>query len=313
MRNAIATIWAHRPGRRLRSEKLSRKVFIGLSVGPVFAFYCIGVVVPNLLSIALSFFRWTGLSWEFTWVGMRNYDRMLNDPIVAKALMNNIYFALVNMVLVIAIALLMAAMLTNKSIKRTRFFRTIFYFPNVMSVAVVSILWRFMYDPRVGIVNAVLRALGLDDWTRIWLGDINTVRPALVVPQVWAAVGLYILIYMTTMKSINTSIYEAAEIDGGNKIQQFFFVTVPILLPTIKITMIYFLAGALNAGFAFINIMTAGGPNRESTVLTHYLYERAFVQNDIGYGASIGVFVLVIGFTMYFLINKFIKSEVYET
>ena len=313
MDNTLTVPARKKPRSVFSSQKRNRKVFIGLTVGPMFAYFCLGIIIPNLFSIALSFFKWNGLNWKFTWMGFKNYAKIFKDPIILKALLNNLYFAIVNMVLVICIALFVAALLSNKSVKRTGFFRALVYFPNIMSVVVVSIMWKFMYDPQLGIVNAVLKAIGLEDWTRVWLGNIRTVRPALVIPQVWGAVGLYILIYMTTMKSINPSVYEAAEMDGGNKIQQFFYITVPIMLPTIKMTMIYFLAGALNGGFAFIKIMTDGGPNRESTVLTSYLYEKAFTQNDMGYGAAIGVFVLIVGFVMYFVIEKFIKSEVYET
>jgi len=299
--------------RRIGTKEFNRRAFILLTVVPGFVYFCIFIIFPNILAILLSLYKWNGMSWKFNWVGTYNYKKLFKDPIFYKALGNNVYFALVSMALVIVIALFLAAIMSNKSIKRVGFFRSIFYFPNVMSVVVVSLMWKFMYDPQLGIINVVLRGLGFENLARIWLGDINTVRPALVVPQVWGGVGLYILVYMTTMRSINPNVYESAEIDGASKIRQFFSITLPLIVPTIRTTMIYFMAGALNGGFALVRIMTNGGPNRESTVLTSYLYEKAFTTSDYGYGAAIGVFILIVGFIMYFLIEKIFKSEVYET
>jgi len=295
------------------TKKFDRRGFIILSVVPGFIIYCVLILLPNLLTAVLSLYRWRGLSWEFRWMGLENYRRMFADTTFYTALRNNLYFMIITMILVICISLFIAAILSNKSIKRVGFYRAIFYFPNVMSVVVISLMWRFMYDPNYGIINELLRAAGLESWTRVWLGDLSTVRPALVVPQVWGAVGLYILIYMTTMRSISFTLYEAASIDGASKIRQFFSITLPLMIPTIKTTLIFFLAGALSGGFALVRIMTQGGPNRASTVLASYLYEKAFTDSDYGYAAAIGMFILVVGFLLYFTIIKVFKTESYET
>ena len=295
------------------TKAFNKRGFIFLSVFPGFAWYIIFILVPNALTAALSFHRWKGVTWEFRWMGLANYQRMFGDPIFYTSLKNNFYYALISMVLVIIIALFMATILSNKSIKRPGFFRAIFYFPNVMSVVVISLMWRFMYDPNLGIINGILREVGADGLTRVWLGNLSTVRPALIVPQVWSGVGLYILIYMTTIRSINPALYEAAAIDGAGKIRQFFTITLPLIIPTIKTTMILFLAGALSGGFALVRIMTQGGPNNASNVLANYLYDKAFRDSDYGYAAAIGVFILVMGFAMYYIIMKVFKSETYET
>jgi len=298
--------------KKLFNDKFYRNSFILIGVVPIFTLYCIGVLVPNLGSILLSFFKWNGLNWKFTWMGLANYRNIFNDPIVTKAFWNNIYFAFFTMALTIGISLALAAILSSNTIKNPGLFTSIFYFPNIMSAVVVSLLWKFMYDPNLGIINAALEGMGLGELTRTWLGDINTVRPALVVPQVWACLGLYLLLYTTTIRQIDRSLYEAAELDGATKVQQFFRVTVPLIWPTIRLTMVYFMAGALNSGFAFIRVMTNGGPNRESEVLTSYLYQKAFQQGNYGFGAAMGVLILILGFTFYLLIEKVFKSETYE-
>jgi N-acetylglucosamine transport system permease protein len=299
--------------RGARTQTFSRRLFILITVAPGFAYYCLTIIAPNILALLLSLHKWGGLSWSFKWTGLDNFRRLFKDQIFYKALANNLYMAVATILLTLVVSLFMAAVLSNKSIKRVGFFRSIFYFPNVMSVVVTSMLWKFMYDPQLGIINAALRSVGLESLAMIWLGNTRTVKPALVVSQLWGSVGLYILIYMTTMRSVNPSLYEAAEMDGAGKARQFFSVTLPIIAPTVKTALIYSMAGALNGGFAAVRIMTGGGPNRESTVLTSYLYEKAFIQGDYGYGAAIGVFVLAVGFALYFLIDKFLRGEAYET
>ena len=295
------------------TKKFNERGFILLTVVPGFVYFCVFIIVPNVLAMLLSLFKWNGLNWNFRWAGTSNYVRLFKDPVFYKALLNNLYFALVSMICVITISLFIATLMSNKLIKRTGFFRSIFYFPNVMSIVVTALMWKFIFDPQLGLINSALRGLGLENLTRIWLGDITTVRPSLIVPQVWGSLGLYVLIYMTTMRSINPNVYEAAAIDGAGKVKQFFTITLPLIVPTLRTTLIYFIANVLNGGFALVRIMTNGGPNRESTVLTSYLYEKAFTQGDYGYGAALGVFVLVVGFLLYFLVLKLLKSEDYET
>jgi len=301
-----------RKERGLRTRTFDRNLFILLTVLPGFIFFCITIILPNILSIALSFFKWKGFTWSFQWVGLQNFQKLFRDQIFYKALYNNIFLAVVNVVLTLIVALFIATILSNRSIKHVGFFRSIFYFPNVMSIVVVSMLWKFMYDPQLGIINAALRGIGLENLARIWLGDINTVKPALAVTQLWGGVGLYILIYLTAIRSVNPSLYEAASIDGAGKIRQFFSVTFPIIGPTIKTALIYNMAHTLNGSFAIVKIMTNGAPNNESTVLTTYMYTKTFGLGDYGYGSTIGVFVLAIGFIMYFLIEKLVKSEHYD-
>ena len=148
------------------TKKFNRRVFILLTVVPGFAYFCLTIILPNLMAILLSLHKWNGLNWNFRWVGTSNFTKLFKDPIFYKAIGNNLYFAIVSMVLVITIALFVATILSNKSIRRVNFFRSIFYFPNVMAIVVTSLMWKFMYDPNLGVINAVLRAVG---W-RIWPG-----------------------------------------------------------------------------------------------------------------------------------------------
>lgn len=293
-------------------RNFNRRGFIFIYVFPAFLLYFLGILLPNIIAVLMSFMRWNGFTFDFKWVGLVNYQKLLKDPLILKAFLNNMYFALFTMIFTIIIALFFASVFCNKSIKEAPLYKAVYFFPNVMSVVVVAMLWKFMYNPQFGIITAGLKALGLESLTRVWLGDLGTVKPALIIPQVWMSVGLYMVIYISAIQNITNDLYEAATIDGAGKVIQFFKITLPLVWNIIKITMVYFMANALNAGFALIKIMTNGGPNNESIVLTTYLYQNAFQNSDFGYGASIGTFVLVIGLCFYLFVEKVLKSENYQ-
>jgi ABC-type sugar transport systems, permease components len=295
-----------------RNRKFYRTGFILVYIVPAFFLYCLGILLPNIIAILMSFVRWNGFTFSFTWTGVDNYVKMFGDPLILKAFLNNMYFAFFTMVFTIAISLIFASIFSNTNIRGISVYKTVYFFPNIMSVVVVSMLWKFMYEPQFGLINAFLKGIGLGDLSHIWLGDLGTVKPALLIPQIWMSVGLYMLIYLAAMLNITKDIYEAAFIDGAGRVIQFFKITIPLMWNIIKITMVYFMANALNSGFALIKIMTNGGPNNESMVLTTYLYQKAFQNSDFGYGASIGTFILVLGLCFYLFIEKVLKSEDYQ-
>jgi N-acetylglucosamine transport system permease protein len=294
------------------NKNFSRNGFILIYIVPAFLLYFIGILLPNIFAVILSLLKWNGFNFTFKWVGATNYQKMLGDPLILKAFLNNMYFAFFTMLFTIGIALLFASIFCNKSIREAPVYKAVFFFPNIMSIVVVSMLWKFMYNPQFGLINAVLNSMGLESLTRIWLGDLATVKPALLIPQIWMSVGLYMLIYIAAIQNITIDLYEAATIDGAGKIIQFFKITFPLMWNIIKITMVYFMANALNSGFALIKIMTEGGPNNASVVLTTYLYQKAFLGSDFGYGASIGTLILVIGLCFYLFVEKVLKSEDYQ-
>jgi N-acetylglucosamine transport system permease protein len=293
-------------------RKFYRDGFIFIYVFPAFLLYLIGILLPNIAAVLMSFIRWDGFTFNFKWVGTANYAKMLGDPMILKAFLNNMYFAFFTMAFTIAIALFFAAVFCKSNLRETPVYKTIYFFPNIMSMVVISLLWSFMYNPQFGLINSLLKALGLESLTRVWLGDLSIVKAAIIVPQVWMSVGLYMLIYIAAIQNITNDLYEAATIDGASMIKQFFRITLPLIWDIIKVTMVYFMANALNAGFTIIKIMTNGGPNNETIVLSTYLYNTAFQNVNFGYGASIGTFILVIGLCFYLFIEKVLKSESYQ-
>lgn len=290
----------------------NRNAFIAIYIIPAFLLYFLGVLLPNILAVLLSMGKWNGFTMDFGWVGLDNYRTLITDPLILKAFLNNMYFAVFSMAFTIAIALCFAAIFCSGSFREGKLYKSIYFFPNIMSIVVISMLWKFIYNPSFGLLNGFLKGIGLERLSRVWLGDLETVKIALLVPQIWMSIGLYMLIYIAAIQNITNDIYEAAIIDGAGRISQFFGITLPLLWNVIKITMVYFMANALNAGFALIKIMTGGGPNNESIVLTTYLYQQAFQGANFGYGAAIGTLILVIGLGFYLFVEKVFKSENYQ-
>ncbi len=207
------------------------------------------------------------------------------------------------------LATFFAVAIMQLKIKEAPFYRIIFFFPNIMSVVVIGILWTFIYNPSLGLINSGLTFLGLESWTRPWLGSETWALPSLVLPSIWAGIGLFMLMLMGGIGTISKSYYEAAELDGASEWQQFWKVTLPLIWPQVKVSILYIVITTLNGSFIIVQIMTGGGPNNATHVMGSYLYQQAFVQYNFGYGATIGVMILVISFITVFILQYLLRRE----
>ncbi|MER2010674.1 MAG: sugar ABC transporter permease, partial [Psychrobacillus sp.] len=213
---------------------------------------------------------------------------------------------------IMLLALFFAVALTQLKIKEAPFYRIVFFFPNIMSVVVIGILWQFIYDPNIGVVNGVLRSIGLEEWARPWLGDMTWALPSVAIPAIWAGIGLFMLLLMGGITNIPKSLYEAAHIDGASEWQQFWKITVPLIWPQIKTSIIYIVITSLNGSFVLVQVMTSGGPGMATEVMGSYLYQKAFEDFQFGYGAAIGVLILVISLVTVVVLQFILKKEKVE-
>lgn len=259
-----------------------------------------------------SFFEWSGTSANKTFIGLENYIRLWNDSIIKRAIFNDFFFVFVKVIGIMLLSLFFAVALTQLRIKEAPFYRIVFFFPNIMSVVVIGILWQFIYDPNIGIVNSFLNQVGLTDWVRPWLGDKTWVLPSIAVPAIWAGIGLFMLLLMGGISSVPKSLYEAAEMDGASEWQQFWHITVPLIWPQIKTSILYIIITSLNGSFVLVQVMTGGGPGSASEVMGSYLYQRAFEDFQFGYGAAIGVLILVVSLITVLISQFILKKEKVE-
>lgn len=259
-----------------------------------------------------SFFDWSGTSANKTFIGLDNYIRLWNDSIIRKAIFNDFFFVFVKVIGIMLLALFFAVALTQLRIKEAPFYRIVFFFPNIMSVVVIGILWQFIYDPNIGIVNSFLNQVGLTEWARPWLGSKTWVLPSIAIPAIWAGIGLFMLLLMGGISNVPKSLYEAADIDGASEWQQFWNITVPLVWPQIKTSILYIIITSLNGSFVLVQVMTGGGPGSSSEVLGSYLYQRAFEDFQFGYGAAIGVLILVVSLVTVLISQFILKKEKVE-
>ncbi|MFI6645245.1 carbohydrate ABC transporter permease [Streptomyces sp. NPDC050504] len=271
------------------------------------ALYSLFVIWPFVQSIYYSFTDWTGLSPEFKMVGFDNYTRMWDDDVFWKSLQHSLLFVLLLPLVTLGIALFLAFMInvggrsrtgaTVTGVRGSSFYKIAYFFPQVLSIAIVALLFGFAYNPKDGALNATLEAVGLGDVQPLWLGDPDLALWCVMAVLVWCTVGFFVVLFSAGMASIPKDFYEAALLDGANRFTTFFRITLPLLWDTVQSGWIYMGILALGAeGFAVVQIMTQGpgGPDYSTTVLPLYVYQSAFRDGQAAYATTIGVALLVV-------------------
>ncbi|RLL47146.1 sugar ABC transporter permease [Oceanobacillus piezotolerans] len=293
-------------------SKKQKYMFLAFCLVPTFVLFSIFTLYPLVSGLYYSFFDWSGASDNKEFIGLGNYVRLFNDAIIPDTIIHDYFLVVTKVIGIMILALFFAVALTQLKIKEAPLYRIVFFFPNIMSVVVIGILWMFIYNPSLGLVNSGLGFLGLEQYARPWLGDENWALPSLVLPSVWAGIGLFMLVLMGAISNISKSFYEAAEIDGATKWQQFWRVTVPLIWPQIKICILYIVITTLNGSFVIVQVMTGGGPNNSTHVMGSYLYQQAFVQFNFGYGAAIGVMILVLSLITVVILQFILRRDKIE-
>ncbi|MUK88960.1 ABC transporter permease subunit [Ornithinibacillus sp. L9] len=293
-------------------SKKQKYMFLAFCLIPTFIMFAIFTLYPLFSGLYYSFFDWSGSSQNKEFVGLSNYIKLISDEIIPRTIIHDYFLVVTKVIGIMILAMFFAVALTQLRIKEAPFYRIVFFFPNIMSVVVIGILWTFIYNPSLGLINSGLEFLGLESWTRPWLGDENWALPSLVLPSIWAGIGLFMLMLMGGIANVSKSYYEAAEIDGANEWQQFWKVTLPLVWPQIKISVLYIVITTLNGSFIIVQVMTGGGPNNSTHVMGSYLYQQAFVQYNFGYGATIGVMILIISLITVLVLQFFMRRDKVE-
>ena len=253
-----------------------------------------------------------GLSNNKKFVGLDNFTILFKDSNFIKAFQNTIFLLVIVTVVTMILAIASAAVLTRKDTRFKNFFRVVFYFPNILSVVVISAIFSAILDPEKGIINASLGSLGLENLKRMWLGDQKVVIWCIAIAMIWQAVGYYMVMYMASMSSIPESLYEAAELEGASRWNQFLQITLPLIWNVIRTTLTFFIISTINLSFLFVKVMTAGGPDGSSEVFLSYMYKQAYSNSSYGYGMAIGVIIFIFSFGLSLVISKATKRDVIE-
>jgi raffinose/stachyose/melibiose transport system permease protein len=286
----------------LRVSRVTLSVF----VLPCVLFYLFFVFVPISVSVYYSFVEWAGMG-EQTFVGFKNFKFMfLQDPVFWPTVLRTLYISLFS-VAQIPIALLVAILL-SRYVKRPNFLVSSYFLPVILSVVVIGQLWRAIYNPASlgGMLNQLLVSVGLDDLKRIWLADPNTAIFALCFVILWQYIGYHTLIQFTGIQNINKDIYEAASIDGAEGFKADRYITLPLLAPVIKISMVLAVVGSLRA-FDLIVVMTGGGPAHATEVISTHMYYSTFNSFKYGYGSALSTFLVVLCLLFTLIVNVLFK------
>ncbi|MEU5528090.1 sugar ABC transporter permease [Micromonospora chersina] len=263
---------------------------------PPLVLYGVFVLSPYLQAFQISTTDWLGYSAQADPVGMANFRTLLHDGYVWNALENNAVLLLVVPVLTIALGLFFATMLTMggrkgragvTGVRGTAVYRLVYFFPQVLSVVIIALLWKEIYNPRSGLLNGALHALGLP--TPAWLGDPRFAFWCVLAVMVWSNVGFYVVLFGAAMQAIPRDIYEAVMLDGASRAVMLRKITIPLLWDTVQVAWIYLAIAALD-GFILVQLMTNGGPNFSSDVIGNRMYDTAFgSETKFGYASAMGV------------------------
>lgn len=279
-------------------------LFICISVLPAVILTLMFTIWPTLQALYLSFTNATSLGLNNKFVGLDNYIYMFHDKSFIQALKNTAKLMAVVPVITIFCSLVLAFVLNQCKLKEMVLYRTIFYFPNIVSLTVVGIIWSFVFHPNVGIVNKILGAVGLESLQRSWLGDSKTALWCIAFTLLWQAAGYYMVMHIAAMDGISPEIYESATLDGASAWRKLVSITMPLMKDIIGITFVLALSGTINLSFVLSQVMTGGGPNGASSVLLQYMYTQGFVNGNFGYAMAITVFTLAISVALSMLSRK---------
>lgn len=283
---------------------LSNKKAIVLFLFPTVLLISVFVVVPICMSVYYSMLDWDGIG-KGMFIGLQNYIDMLSDTRFISSIKNSLLYAAFSLFLQLPFSLLLAIVVANVS-RGEKFYRTTFFIPVIISGVVIGQLWQKIYNGDYGLLNAVLGTFGIEG--QDWLGQENTALLAAFVPNLWQYIGYHMLIMYAGIKSISPDINEAAKIDGANKIQTAFRITIPLLKPILQVCITFSLIGALKI-FDLIYVLTGGGPFFSTEVPTIYMYKTVFDSFNYGYGSAISIFVILECLILTIVLRLFFREK----
>jgi len=286
------------------SYKSSRGYWVFLIPGIV-AFLVI-IVIPMLANIGISFTKWRGVG-DPTWIGLANYETALDDKTFWASFQNNFRLIFAMTIIPTCLGLVLAVFLFEHTARRfgqrtASFFRAGFYLPQIIPLVVAAIVWRWIYQPKWGVLNWLLTTIGLESQTRNWLGDADTALYSIMGMLVWIQIGYPLVIFMAALQRIDPELHEAASLDGASPFQRLWHITVPLIRPELFVVVLTTSIHALKV-FAPVYAMTSGGPGRSTIVASYFSYRNFFERANVGYGATVATVLtaIIVALTIVFI------------
>src|SRR3954471_6100966 len=291
------------PARRRRWRQ--RDVIPYVFIMPNLVLFAVFVLEPVLFSFGMSFTNWDGLG-RPTFTGLRNYGRLLTDDLFRTAVRNTFIYSVGTVLPMLGISLGLAMML-NTQLRGRAFYRVMVYLPVVISWVAGALVWRLMFLHPDGIINSILSNFGIEP--QLWTGDPSLALPAIMWMSFWKSLGFFTVIYLAGLQTIPPTLHEAGVIDGANRWQLFWRITLPLLQPTTLFALVIGIIGSFEV-FVPVLLMTNGGPGYASMVMVMAIYRSAFVTHEMGYASAMAVVFFVAMFAISWLQFRFIGREV---
>ncbi|GLX04084.1 sugar ABC transporter permease [Microbispora sp. NBRC 16548] len=268
---------------------------LGLAwVVPALVLVGVFVYFPLAENLGFSTLKWDIYSGSQEYVGFANYTKLVEDPVFWRSLGNNVLYAVVSIVFQVFGALVLAALIEGvRSERWQRLLRAVYFIPSAISLTVAGLLFYFIYEPDLGLLNHLLQAVGLGGLGHAWLGEESTAMPAIIAMSQWQGFGYSTLLFAVAIQRIPREIYQAAALDGTGPVRRFFHVTVPLVREMTGVMSMVTISGAFQV-FNEVMVMTSGGPDNSTQVLGTWLYRSGFVRNDFGYAAAIATVIFVV-------------------
>lgn len=288
------------------NKVMGNKKTIALFVLPAFIIYAIFALFPIAYNIYMSLFN-TDLMSGMNFIGFGNYTGLFKDRTFRHALSNNIFMVFGSLIAHMPLAMFFANAIYKK-IKGSAFFQTVFFLPSVICGVAVGLTWTFIYNGNYGLLNAFLKFIGLGDLSQVWLANKDLAMFCIIIVIMWQYVGYHMVIQLAAMRTIDASFYEAAEIDGATGWQQFKYITFPMIKPILKVDAVLIITGSLKY-YDLVAVMTSGGPNHATEVMSTYMYYQAFNVLKYGYASAIGVILMVLCIMSVGISNTVFRTE----
>lgn len=289
-----------------RFEKLIYKdgFWATLMLLPNLAGFTMFLLVPVIAAFILSFTEFDVIS-PMKFVGLDNYVEMVKDPIVHQTLLNTFVYTVITVPVGMLLSLILSVALDQKIMAR-RIYRAVYFLPSITSMVAVAVVWQWIYNPEFGLLNYVLSVFKIDGPN--WLSSSKTSLISIAIVGVWKSMGYNMLLFLAGLQGISNSYYEAAKLDGASPVQEFFYITLPLLRPTTFFIFIMSIIGSFQV-FDSVMLMTEGGPGRSSSVLVHYLYQNAFEYFRMGYACALAYLLFFIVLILTLINLKMEKSS----
>jgi raffinose/stachyose/melibiose transport system permease protein len=275
------------------SKVIRRETIVGwLFVLPALLMYTVFVLMPLLLTIVYSFYRWNGVG-PMTWVGLKNYMTVFEVPDLLGTIFNAFWLVIWFSLIPVALGLVVASVIHRVATERLgEVSRTVLFLPQVIPLVAAGIIWGWLLA-LPGLVNQILKAVGLGEFTRAWLGDFDWALPSVGIIGVWVLLGFCTVLLSTGMAKIDPALYESARIDGAGWFQEFITITVPLLRNEIGVCLTVTMIAAL-AAFDIVYVSTAGGPGNSTAVPGIQIYILAFTQRAVGLASALAVLLMLL-------------------